>query len=184
MNHTHNHTNDRGLKNNKITNSIKGLDVGPIRDRLIYVYYMVIGLFFFVIGTYTAFNIFTVWFKYGALGEVNSFRFALFFCYVYLNLMISYGFIFCRKWLLPVFGFNFIVLLVTYLIRLDFARISTQGFEPSRQFIGLLITGFIFLTILFTKRHLQGVLWRKIVIFSFAFVLLLSLFIINSNLVY
>lgn len=181
MNNTHKHG------QNKITNSIRGLETGKIRNRLVYAYYLIIGLFFFVIGLFTAFNVFSVWFRYGGLDEARAFRSALFLCYIFLNFMIAYGFIFCRKWLVAVFGFNFLALLVTYIMSLDFSRVAIFGaseLTSNRQFASILISGFIFLTIYLSRRHLQGIFWRKLVVLSFAFVLLLSLFITKTNLVY
>jgi hypothetical protein len=145
------------------------------------------GLFFFVIGLFTAFNVFSVWFRYGGLEEARGFRSALFLCYIFLNFMIAYGFIFCRKWLVPVFGFNFLALLVTFVASLDFERVTIFGINEitsDRGFASILIAGIIFFTIYISRKHLQGVLWRKFIVFSFLLILLLSLFITKTNLVY
>ena len=162
-----------------ITNSFKGLETGSIGSRLVYAYYLVLGLFFSVITLFTAYNVFAVWFKYYGLDEAHAFRSSLFLAYIFLNLIMVYGFFLCRKWLLPVLGINFLMLLVIYLY-----KVFQFGFTMDRQFVSLLVAGLIFSSVLLTRKFLNGILWRKFVIVVFFFVLLLTFFITKSNLIY
>jgi hypothetical protein len=168
-------TNDAG----SATSSIKGLEIGSIASRLVYAYYLVIGLFFLAIALFTTYNVFIVWFKYYGLDEARMFRSALFLCYMFLNFAMAYGFLFCRKWLLPLLGSNALILGMMYV----YENFST-GFETDRQFISFIIAAVIFLSVLVTKKKLTGVTWRKAIVCSFIFVMLLSLFITKSSLVY
>lgn len=162
-----------------ITNSFKGLETGSIGARLVYAYYLIVGLFFLVIALFTSYSVFVVWFKYYGLDEAHIFRSALFLSYIFLNIVTAYGFLFCRKWLLPILGSNVLVLLVPYVY-----QVFQNGFSMNRTFVSVLIAGIIFLSVFITRKFLFGVLWKKFVIFAFVFILLLTLFITKTNLVY
>lgn len=163
----------------KITNSFKGLETGSMWSRLVYVYYLIVGLFFLAMALFTSYNVLVVWFKYYGLEEARTFRYGLFLAYILLNAITAYGFFFCKKWLIPILGSNVLVLLIPYVYQLIY-----HSFMINRALVSLCIACFIFASVVLTRSFLDGVLWRKFVISIFVFVLLLTLFITKTNLVY
>ncbi len=164
---------------NHITNSFKGLESGPLRSRLAYAYYLVMGLFFLAAAIFTLYNVLTVWLKYYGLDEARQFRSGLFLAYVLLNLMTSWGFLLCRKWLVPVLGSSMLVLAAPYIY-----RGMADGFGMDKSLSALLVSVALFASVLLTRRLLAGELWKKPAVISFALILLLTIFITKTNLIY
>ncbi|MDO8593793.1 MAG: hypothetical protein Q7R59_02765 [bacterium] len=133
--------------------------------RLIYGAYVVLGIIFYGIAVFTAFNI--------VLHTLNDDtiltpKIALFLCYVLLNGIIGYGFIFYRKWLLVVFSGT---LVHTGLL----AIINGEKTLPTSILILVGILFFLFLT----RHFLSGRYLRLKTVVPFTILLLISFMLTN-----
>lgn len=164
--------------NNQPQNSLQGIESGKITKRLLYVLYLIIGILFFVIALLTAYNILAVATLH--VNDTGVFRTALFLCYVFLSLMTASGFLFCRKWLIPVLGVQMVLLFGSYIYALS---IGADSLAQSRV-PGLTVFFVLFVLTLFTKDALYGPAFKKLPVLSFILILLLSFFITNFNLIY
>ncbi|MFT5849935.1 MAG: hypothetical protein ACI9H6_000763 [Patiriisocius sp.] len=69
------------------------------RDRLIYGIYFVVGLFFGFAGIFTLLKSATI---LANIANLPLIVLPVVFLYIYVQLLLSYGFLYCRKWILPV----------------------------------------------------------------------------------
>lgn len=137
----------------------------PGYSRLIYGAYLAFGIIFYGIAIFTALSIVLRLLNYDT---ALTFKTALFVCYVLLNGIIGYGFIFYRKWLLVAFLGT---LIHTGLLAITLGK---EAF-PISIFILVGILLFLFLT----KNLLSGRYLTIRIIIPFIALLLFSFLITN-----
>ena len=121
----------------------------PGYPRLIYGAYVLCGIIFYGIGIYTALGILM---RFLDDGSIPSWGTALFLCYILLNSIIGYGFMFYRKWLLVAFAST--LALSGFWALFSFVSGATSHALALRT--GMFVTAGILLFLFLTRRFLSG----------------------------
>lgn len=137
----------------------------PRYSRFIYGVYLIIGIIFYGVAAFTVLGIV---FRFLHYDTALTFKTALFLCYVLLNGIIGYGFIFYRKWLLIAFLGT---LVHTGLL------VATHGKEAFPISI-LILLGILFFLFL-TRHFLSGRYLTMKIIVPFVVLLLFSFLLTN-----
>lgn len=162
---------------NQIQNSLQGLESGGIGKRLLYLFYILLGVLFFIIGLLTLYNVLAVYTL--KVNDQGIFRSSLFLCYVFLSFVTAYGFLFCRKWLLPILATQAFLMIAVYALT-SFQIIEGYAHD---KIPGAILFSILALFLYFTRGHLYGALYKKVPVISFVIILLVSFFITNFNLI-
>lgn len=144
----------------------------PGYPRLIYAVYAMLGIIFFGIGLYTALGVLM---RSLNAGTVLEFRTAIFLCYVLINSIIGYGFMFYRKWLLTAFASTLALIGFSAL----FFFISGAFSRATSLRMSILIITSILLFLFLTKSRLSGKYLELTVIIPFVLALLFSFLLTN-----
>lgn len=138
-------------------------------SRFLYGTYAVLSIIFYSIAIYTALNVLMSFLNYGS---ISIFGTALPICYVLINSIVGYSFMFYRKWLLVAFlsilAFK-VFMAVFFFITLHTAILS----------IGIFITASISLFLFLTRYRLSGRYWEPKMVVPFTTILLLSFLLAN-----
>lgn len=146
-------------------------------SRFIFLGYAILGIIFYGIGVYTALGGLMMFLNGGAVISLSiSLSMALYLSYVLLNIIIGYGFMFYRKWLITAFSSTLILMgLLTIFFFIDGSMSRTVTTRTSIS----MITG-ILLFLFLTRYFLSGSYLAPKVIIPFAgaflFILLLTNF--------
>ena len=141
-------------------------------SRFIYLLYMVLGIIFYGIGIYTALGILM---RSLNGGSVISFATILLLCYVLLNGIIGYGFMFHRKWLLVALSNTLI--LMGLLAALFF--VNEMTFRATQLVTSISIVGSTMLFLFLTRHFLSGRYLALKVVIPFTVTLLVSFLLTN-----
>ncbi len=138
-------------------------------SRLIYGAYLTLGIVFYGIGIYTALGILMRSIDEGAIVSVET---ALLLCYVLLNGVIGYGFMFYRRWVLVVFS----SILILKMLLAVFLIITSRGAALSVS--AVVVVGILFFLFI-TKDSLSGSYFSSRPLIPFIGVLLCSFILAN-----
>jgi len=142
------------------------------RSRLMYAVYTICGVLFYGVGVFTFLG-FAMRMIHG--GEFLSLETVVLSCYMLLNCLVGYGFMFHRKWLITVFE-----IVLAFMGGMTMVFLSS-GFEER----GNILLWNVFITIgilifLFASKHvLSGKYIASWAILSFTIALLLSFVLTN-----
>lgn len=142
--------------------------------RSVYTAYAICSIIFYGISIFTALGMLMYFLNGGAILALST---ALFLCYVFLNAVIGYGFMFCRRWLLPAFSITLVLTAYPALTALTGGILSRVVAAPSGLYLILGILAFLFST----KRFLSGSYAAISILIPFVGVLLLSLLLTNPG---
>lgn len=146
----------------------------PGYPRFIYGAYLILGIIFCGFGIFTALSLLMTSLNNGTIAIVGT---ALFLCYMLINIIIGYGFLFYRRWLLTAFSSTLALLGIVAIF------FFTSG-EASRA-AGLLISIYyiagILLFLFLTKRFLSGRYLVRGAIIPFIALLVSSLILTNLS---
>jgi hypothetical protein len=161
---------------NNIHNSIQGLEVGTIRQRLVYALFLVLGIFFFVASLSTVFEIYlliqTANTDVGAGSDVSIEKIILRLLYISLNFIVGYSLVFCRKWSMSLFATNVVLMGGTFLYT-QLTQVNS-GTLASSSFTAFILSTFMFLVVYLFKKYLYGVLYQKGVYITYLVLLLVT----------
>lgn len=160
-----------------VTNSLQGLESGKISQRLAYAFFLLVGLLFLISAVITAFGMASVLMMDAA--NESGYRYLLFVCYMALNLLMSYGFIFCRAWLIPILGVQGISMIGLYL----YQTVMVPSDAP-RSIFGMVAFIVLFLIAYKNRRLLHGIRFRKTIVIIFMVLTLMTYFLVHSSLLY
>lgn len=144
----------------------------PGYSRLIYGVYSLLGIIFYGIGIYTALGILL---RSLNGGPISSLETILFLCYLLVNSIIGYGFMFCRKWLISAF---LSTLTLTGLLTVLFF-ISDMMSRATALLTGVFMVVGILLFLFLTRRILSGRYLEPKIIIPFIGALLFSFLLTN-----
>ena len=145
--------------------------------RFVYAAYAVCGVMFYGIGIYTALGMLMYFLGGGAILTLTT---SLFLCYIVLNAVIGYGFMFYRRWLLPAFSITLVFTAYPALTVSVGGILSRAAAVPSVLY---LVAGILVLLLL-TKRLLSGSYVALGVLIPFAGALLFSLLLTNPGMLH
>ena len=143
-------------------------------SRFIYGAYAVLGVIFFGMAIFSALSVFMNSLN---TGSVSIFGTAIPLCYILINIIAGYGFMFYRKWLLVVF--SSMLFLKTLLAVLVFMN-SRDVVSPTGIIIMTSASLFLFLT----RRFLSGRYFTPTVVVSFILILLTSFLLTNFGMLH
>ena len=146
-------------------------------SRLIYGAYLTLGVIFYGMGIYTALGILM---RSLNGGSVLSFATILLLCYVLLNSIIGYGFIFYRKWLLTAFVS---ALILTGFLAMFFFSNGTM-FRAAQLLTSIFMIGGISLFLFLTKHVLSDRYFEPRAVIPFAGALLVSFLLTNLGMLH
>lgn len=146
-------------------------------SRLMYGTYSVLSIIFYGIGIYTVLGVVMRSLNGGAILSPET---VLFLCYVLLNGVIGYGFMFCRKWLLAAFSSTliFMGIMVTFL----FIGGAISRVEALLTSV-FMITG-VLLFLFLTRRRLSGRYLEPRTVIPFVGALLISFLLTNLGMLH
>ncbi|MDO8231688.1 MAG: hypothetical protein Q7T37_00595 [bacterium] len=145
--------------------------------RFIYGMYSILGIIFYGIGIYTALGIVMRSLNGGAILSLET---VLFLCYVLLNGIIGYGFMFCRKWLLAAFSSTLIFMGIMATLFFIGGAISRVAALLTSVFMIAGVLLFLFLT----RRHLSGRYLEPQTVIPFMGALLVSFLLTNLGMLH
>lgn len=149
----------------------------PGYPRFIYGVYAMLGIIFYGIGLYTALGVLM---RSLSAGTIFEFRTAIFLCYVLINGIIGYGFIFYRKWLLTAFAS---ALALIGFSALSFFISGALSRAASLRTSMLIITS-ILLVLFLTKSRLSGKYLELAAVIPFVLALLFSFLLTNFGMLH
>lgn len=128
----------------KIKNSIEGLEQGTFAGKLAYALLLVLGILFFVASLSTVYSMYSQFQVSGSIAEINDRKIALFGLYVALNFMVGYGLVFCKRWIVSLFGLNALLMgcafLYGHFIALNQSMASSSASAFLVSFVMMAIT--------------------------------------------
>ena len=142
--------------------------------RFIYGTYLILSIVFYGIGIFTALDIFKRVLNEGTFLTLGT---ALFLCYVLLNTIVGYGFMFYRKWLLIAFSSALILMWLSATFFSISDATSRAAVLLTSTFIIASILGFLFLT----RRLLSGKYLALEAVIPFVALLSFSLLLTNFD---
>lgn len=145
----------------------------PGYSRFIYAAYAILGIIFFGIGIYTALDLLMSFLNRGTI--LLTFGTLLSLCYVLINTIIGYGFVFYRKWLSV--AFSSALILAGLLAAFFF--ISGDASREAALFTSMSMTSSILLFLFLTRHILSGRYVEPGAVIPFASALIFSFLFIN-----
>ncbi len=152
-----------------IKNTLSWLGQGGIFDRFMYAAFVILGVLFYGIGTTTAYSVFL---RLGSSSTALEPKTFLFACYVIVNFIIGYGFMFRRKWLLSAFFGSFVSMILVS----GFFFILGDGVRASALFTTILILGTFSGFLFASRKFMVGKYLEPLALSGFFLALFLSFF--------
>ena len=142
--------------------------------RFLFGMYAAFGIIFFGIAIFSALSVFMNSLN---TGSVSIFGTAIPLCYIVINIIAGWGFMFYRKWLLAVFSIMlFLKVLLAVLVFMN----SRDVVSPT----GIIIMASISLFLFLTRRLLSGRYFTPTVVVSFILILLTSFLLTNFGMLH
>lgn len=154
---------------NQIRNSIQGLETGTILQRLVYVVFLILGIFFFVASLSTVYEIYLL---VQTSDTVSAQHITLRLLYIALNFIVGYGLVFCRKWVMAFFATNTVLMGGGFLYTQ--ATDLYQSDMASSTFTAFVLSIFVFLVTFLFRKFLYGKLFQRNTYVSYLILLLVT----------
>lgn len=169
-------------KVDKVENAIEGLEKGSISSRLVYLSYLILGILFLLAASFTLYGLIMVIKNNGIFFDLGSYRAPLFILYILMNIMVSYGFIYCRSWVVTLVASNVALLGIVYVLDIVVSKLSTVTSGEVSVPGALILSGLLLIYIYLTRHFIVGEFYRKKVVLPYLFILLISFSISYFNL--
>lgn len=156
----------------KIKNSIDGLEHGnTLVQKLLYTLLLVLGILFFVASLSTVYSMYSLFQSTDSLADLNTRKLLLFILYIVLNFIVGYGLVFCKKWVVPLFGFNALLM--------GGASLYSQFIVPNQMMASTTTAAFFITFVLFAitfllRKLLNDSLYKKWIDISYIILLLIT----------
>ena len=146
-------------------------------SRFIYSAYSILGIFFYGLGIFTVLGMVMYLLNGNAILSLST---VLFLCYVLLNGITGYGFMFYRKWLLIALSST---LLLTLLLTMLFL-VKEMIPRATQMLTSISMVGGTVLFLFLTRRFLSGRYMAWNIVIPFSVLLLVSFLLTNSSMLH
>lgn len=85
---------------------MQGLEVGNTKQKFVYGLFLILGILFFVASLSTFYSMYSLIQNVDPLFGISIKKLVLFSLYIILNFIVGYGLVFCKRWIIPLLGFN------------------------------------------------------------------------------